>query len=64
MGKTTKIVCDKCDKNITYTSNCEDYRIAVTNERVRSRGGVVTDMALYPALESDLYFCGRSCLLG
>lgn len=63
MPKTVEIKCDTCERDLTSTGNCEDYRIALLNQSISSRGGLVTLMALWPALESDMYFCGEFCLL-
>lgn len=60
--RVTKITCDGCGRDLSSTGNCEDYRLALVNEQIRSRGGVVTAMAKYPAIERDAHFCGLGCL--
>lgn len=60
--KEIKIICDSCDRDITYTGNSIDYRLALKNERIQSKEGAVTDMMVYPILDDDLYFCGKGCL--
>lgn len=60
----TKITCDACNKDLTYTGNCEDYRISVKNEHIPSRRDMaaVTLMAISPPLKGNMYFCGVSCI--
>jgi hypothetical protein len=62
MPKTVEITCDLCERDITRTTNCEGYRLALVNERMPTVGGFVTAMAAYPAIERDAYFCGVDCL--
>lgn len=62
MPKETKVTCDNCGKDLTSTGNCQDWRIALVNDRIPSRGGVVTAMASSPCLKHNLYFCGLDCL--
>ncbi len=62
MSKQTKITCDSCGKDLTFTGNCDGYYITLANTRMASWGGAVTLMAVYPALDHDLTFCGLTCL--
>ena len=62
MGKTTTVACDNCGRDLTVTGNAEAYRLALLNQHIPSRGGFVTCMAEYPAIEADCYFCGIGCL--
>jgi len=62
MVERTEITCDGCGRDLTYTGNCEAYRLALSNERIRSRGSIVTSMAAYPAIERTAHFCKLSCL--
>jgi hypothetical protein len=62
MPKEVKVTCDQCERNITSTSNCEGWRIALLNERIPSRGGLVTLMSSHPHLDKDCYFCSFKCL--
>jgi hypothetical protein len=62
MPKTVKISCDECGADLSYSGNSVDYRVALLNESIPSRGGFVTDMMIYPALEQNAYFCGLGCL--
>lgn len=64
MGKlmrTTTIVCDQCGKDLTWTSNCVDYRIVLASETIPSLDGPVTLMSLEPPVETS-HFCGLRCL--
>lgn len=63
MPRTLEIICDGCGQDLTTTGNCVDYRLCLENEGIPSRGGIVTAMAAYPALERDAYFCDMRCLL-
>ena len=60
MAKRTEITCDGCGNDLTTTSNCRDYRLALLNEDILSGGGCVTAMGascepqtqtIYPANE-------------
>lgn len=62
MSKTVEIVCDSCGNDLTQSSNCVDYRLALVNERVPSVSGVVTSMGAYPAIKHDAHFCEIACL--
>lgn len=63
MGKTVKIECDGCGRDLTTTGNCVDYRLHLSNESIPGWGGVVTSMYLTPILDNDLYVCSRGCLV-
>lgn len=56
-----EVICDVCGKDITTTGNCEDYRIAISVERIPSRGPAVTLIAIDPPLDEPLHFCSRDC---
>lgn len=68
MTTETKITCDGCGGDITYTSNSVDYRLALRVERMahcpRDHGAAyaVTDMAISPPMKADCAFCGLQCL--
>jgi hypothetical protein len=62
MTKTAKITCDGCNNDLTHSSNCEDYRLALINESVPSLGGFVKSMIAHPAIKDDVHFCGVDCL--
>lgn len=61
--KTLTVICDSCGRDLTTTGNCVDYRIALVNENIQSRGGAVTAMMAYPHLKRDAHFCGVKCLV-
>lgn len=63
MGKTTNIICDGCGKDITRTTNCEDYLLCLDNRSMPTVGGIVTAMGAYPVLERDYYVCSVRCLV-
>lgn len=66
MAMTSPIItCDLCGKDITYTCNCEDFRVAVRSESIGTHpeAAIVTAMAVQPEFKKPLHFCGRACLL-
>jgi len=64
MMENIKITCDNCERDITYTGNSIDWRIALINERVPISPDLtcVADMMIYPPLKHDCHFCGKECL--
>jgi hypothetical protein len=62
MTAKTEIKCDGCGRDITYTGNCEDWRLVLSNEAMGSRGGFVTAMAKYRPVSHTHHFCGMTCL--
>jgi hypothetical protein len=64
MPKTIKIICDQCKRDITYTGNCEDYKLVLSNESIphNPECSAVTCMASYPHIDHDVYFCNARCL--
>jgi len=62
--KDTKITCDSCGNDLTYTGNCIDYRILVCCEVKPLYPGSMsaTAMGISPPLEGDHHFCGSICL--
>lgn len=58
----TKILCDHCNTDLTYSRNSIDYRLGLINQNKPSQGGFVTDMMMYPILDRDKHFCGMICL--
>ena len=59
----SSITCDTCGRDLTSTGNAMGYRIAVANERIPSKGTVVTLLYVRPCLDTELRFCGMNCLL-
>lgn len=62
MPEFHKITCDQCERDITTTGNSVDYRIILASQPIPSRGGIVTDMMIYPQLDKKRFFCRTSCL--
>jgi len=56
------MICEECKTDLTYTSNCEDFRIKVESEKIPNQGGAVTLINVNPAFDRDLYFCDEQCL--
>ena len=59
-----KITCDACGKDLTYTGNSVDYRLALISQAKGTYPGAhaVTDMLIAPPLERDKHFCRLECL--
>lgn len=64
MPKKVEIGCDGCSKDLTYTSNFEDYYLVVTyaSKRHRPTSFAVTAMAKSPPVEREYFFCDLQCL--
>jgi hypothetical protein len=65
MTTTKKTLCDGCSRDLTYTGNCEAYRLGLHNESIPNYpgGGAVTDMAAYvPLKDGSKHFCSIVCL--
>ena len=67
--KKHEIICDACGYDITYTGNCEDWRLVLGNEsktpwyvRDGHSGGMVTSMAISRPVDRTYHFCGIGCL--
>lgn len=62
--KDVSITCDQCGGDLTFTANCDDYRLVVQSERLLPYpgGGAVTAMAVYPPVARAYHFCGLGCL--
>lgn len=60
--KTVEIKCDGCGADLTSTGNCVDYRLSLENENIPTRGGFVTSMGAYPAIDRNCHFCDLRCL--
>jgi hypothetical protein len=62
MAENSQITCDGCGNDLSVTSNCEDYRLALVNQRVPPASSSVTAMGACPALDKAAHFCGVNCL--
>jgi hypothetical protein len=60
--KTQQITCDYCHKDITYTTNCEEWRTVVYSEPMNTHPGsdTVTAMAMYQEFDYQLHFCSNA----
>ena len=59
--KITKVTCDQCNKDITMSTNCEDWRIILASEAIPAKGDIVTLLHIYKPIETK-HFCGVECL--
>ena len=59
-----KVTCDGCEKDLTYTGNCEDWRLVLANQAIPQPpgDGFVTLMAAYPPVDRTHHFCDLACL--
>lgn len=57
-----EVKCDNCKRDISTSTNSEDWRLALINQAIPSRSEVVTDMMMSPPLYRDYHFCGLHCL--
>lgn len=62
MPRDTKTTCDQCGADLSMTTNCEAYCLALVNVRIPSCRGAVTSMATGLCIPSDSYFCDLHCL--
>lgn len=65
MSSVTKVTCDQCNEDITYTWNSVGYRVALINERlpINPAAHAVTDMMKYaPVAGGNKHFCDMQCL--
>lgn len=64
MPKKIEITCCECKKDITYTYNCMDYRISLSNENIQPspRAKGLTTLHIEPRLPDNYYFCSVKCL--
>jgi len=63
MTEYMKITCDNCNKDLTYTGNCVDYRLKLMDENIPTQSTCVTTRMLYPSLKNgSKHFCGMGCL--
>lgn len=60
--KKVEVFCDNCGSDLTWTSNCEGWRLALINDPIPNKGGLVTSMNVYPHLDKNCHFCSTSCL--
>lgn len=58
-----RVTCDSCSKDITYTGNCEDYRIVLCSESIPRYPDTCTAtlMVAYPDFPKPLHFCRWQC---
>lgn len=65
MATEHKVICDSCGSDITYTTNCVDYRVSLRNVSIpREPGrGSYTLMGVFPSLHENADFCGKVCLI-
>jgi hypothetical protein len=60
--RETTVTCDACGRDISTTTNCVDFRLALTTERLPAESDVVTLMHISQPIGRDHHFCGVRCL--
>ena len=60
--KNNQITCDSCNRDLTETSNCVGYRLALNVENITPTPGPVTMMGVQRPLKNDRHFCWVRCL--
>lgn len=60
--RTTKILCDNCNEDITTTCMRPAYRLRITCERLPNTANSEYTILVSPPIKDDLYFCGTKCL--
>jgi len=58
----TKITCDHCKKDLTYSSGGVDSSLVLTNRNYGPNSAVVLDYLINDLLQEDHHFCGFGCL--
>lgn len=63
--KNTQVHCDECGADITYTGNCDGFRVVLSSEAMQHEPGcnVVTDVYVTPQFPQPRHFCGEKCLV-
>jgi hypothetical protein len=59
--KVTKVTCDVCAKDITYTMYASDYRILLCSESLARQGNFSYAMGNDPPIPEPMHFCGLKC---
>lgn len=66
MTQIKKITCGKCERDLTTTTNCEEYYLKLHNQAKTRVGTFTAPMGLKPTLDKTDYFtkhfCGLACL--
>lgn len=60
--KITKITCDSCERDITYTDDMPAFRLRLTTESLQHLADMICAVIVDPQLERDYYFCDLACL--
>lgn len=54
--------CDECQKDISKTSNCTDYRIGIYSESIPPQQGALTLLNMQPPFIKSMHFCAEQCM--
>jgi len=64
VSKTEKVICDQCEKDISYRDNTMEYRILLKSEEMPLYATVEAFNMVYikPAISETMHFCSITCL--
>jgi hypothetical protein len=62
MTLITKITCDQCQKDLTFSDGAIDNCLILKERCYGPDSNVVRGTTLHPILVSDLHFCNFDCL--
>ena len=62
MGQEIKIICDNCNRDLTYSMGGYDHCLMLKDRKFGPNSSIVLDYYMNPLLESDKFFCGFGCL--
>lgn len=58
----TKITCDYCQRDITYSRGGYDHSLVLSDRKYGPDSQYVFTYYMEPCLDKDKYFCGFGCL--
>lgn len=62
MSTKTAVTCDGCGKDLTYATNCIEYRLHLCDVPIPFKSAIVTAMHVEPNITAPADFCGFKCL--
>lgn len=62
MTRTTRILCDACQSDITTTDGMPRFRLSLTCEALPNTADYEFSVNVFPPIEGRMDFCGLSCL--
>lgn len=62
MPKEIKILCDNCNRDLTYSRGGYDHCLILSDRKYGPDSCWVTGYYMEPEIDGDKYFCGKGCL--